>query len=176
MKTTMQNKLRSQRGFTLAEVLVAILILLMVTSIVAAGIPAARNAYEKVVLSSNAEVLLSTTITSLRNELGTAKDIKTETGSTRITYYNTTRGSTSQLYVNEDTGKIMLQRYYSDEGLSQGSTAEQLLEKSGSEKLTVSYDEVEYKNGIVTFSNLSVKRDDTPLTTREKVSIRVLSE
>ena len=73
-----KRKLNNKKGFTIAEMLVAILILLMVSSIVATGIPVAREAYEKVVLTSNAEILMSTAISALRNELGTAKDIEAD--------------------------------------------------------------------------------------------------
>ena len=62
MEERIRKKLHSSKAFTLAETLLAVLILLMVSTIVATGIPVARNAYEKVVLASNAEVLLSTTI------------------------------------------------------------------------------------------------------------------
>lgn len=62
-------------GFTLAETLIAVLILLMVTGIVAAGIPAASNALNRAVDASHAQLLLSTTMTSLRNELGSARSI-----------------------------------------------------------------------------------------------------
>ena len=71
-----RKKLKSRAGFTLAETLLAVAILMLVSVIVATGIPVARKAYEKVVLSSNAETMLTTAISSLRNELGTAAEIK----------------------------------------------------------------------------------------------------
>ena len=58
-----KRKLRSNKGFTLAETLLAVLILLLVSTIVATGIPAARNAYEKVVEASNAQAVLATAAT-----------------------------------------------------------------------------------------------------------------
>ena len=61
---SIKRKLNSKKGFTIAEMLVAIIILLMVSSIVASGIPVARDAYEKVVLTSNAEILMSTAISA----------------------------------------------------------------------------------------------------------------
>ena len=61
MREAIKRKLHTQ-GFTLAETLLAVLILLLVGVIMTTGIPAAKNAYEKVVVASNAEVLLSTTI------------------------------------------------------------------------------------------------------------------
>ena len=72
----MISRLKSRRGFTIGEVLVSVLILMMVFSIVAAGIPAAANAYYKVVDAANAQMLLSTTLTRLRTELSTATQVK----------------------------------------------------------------------------------------------------
>ena len=64
-----ENCRRGRSGFTIAETLVAVLILLMVSSVVAAGIPAAKSAFEKVVVGANAEILLSTSVASLRDQL-----------------------------------------------------------------------------------------------------------
>ena len=54
------KRLNSRTGFTLAEVLITVLILLMITAVVAGGMPVAANAYYKVVDAANAQVLLST--------------------------------------------------------------------------------------------------------------------
>ena len=66
-----RNK-RAAAGFSLAETLMAVLILLMVSAVVATGMPMARDAYEKAVDAANAQTLLSTTATMLRAELGGA--------------------------------------------------------------------------------------------------------
>lgn len=66
---------KNRGGFTLAETLIAVLILLMVSGIVAAGIPAAKEALTKAVDASHSQLLLSTTMTALRNELGSARSI-----------------------------------------------------------------------------------------------------
>ena len=145
----------------MAETLLAVLILLMVSSIVAAGIPSARRAYEKVVLASNAEVLLSTTITTLRNELGNAMDVKVNGND--ITYYNTARGATSKISLDKvlatspDTEKtIVLYRYFGD--YVYNSAAEKIAMSSSSSKdkdLYVTYTSVVCQNGIITFSGVS---------------------
>ena len=70
-----KNQKRNRGGFTLAETLIAVLILTMVAGIVAGGIPAARNALDKAVDASHSQLLLSTTMTSLRNELAMASSI-----------------------------------------------------------------------------------------------------
>ena len=185
MSDKTKRKLHINKGFTLAETLLAVLILLLVSTIVAAGIPAAKSAYENVVLASNAEVLLSTTISTLRNELGTAMDVDIpgETGDIKsgnsITYYNSTRGSTSKISMETGDSDIRFQRYYSAEGLSIGSASENLISsKIATGDLHVSYSSVAYntKTGVVTFSDLAVKRDTTTIAARNTLSIRVISE
>ena len=62
MMKNLKRRLRSKKGFTLAEVFIALLIMLMVSAVVAAGIPAASKAYDKTVTAANAQTLLSTTL------------------------------------------------------------------------------------------------------------------
>ena len=67
-----RRKLKNNKGFSLAETLLAVLILLLVATIVANGIPVARNVYNRVIIGASAQLLLSTAVTALRNELGMA--------------------------------------------------------------------------------------------------------
>ena len=115
----LKRKTKGRAGFTLAETLLAVLILLLVSTIVAAGVPAARNAYYKVVLGSNAQILLSTATNALRGELGTARDIRIDdtagrTSGSYVTYYSADTGGRSKIYKGSDgEGRttIMLQKY-----------------------------------------------------------------
>ena len=184
-----RRKLHTENGFTLAETLLAVLILLMVSTIVATGIPVARNAYEKVVLASNAEVLLSTTISTLRNELGTATDVDIPGGTAvnnvksgkAITYYNSARGSSSRIYMINDGTDIQFQRYYSAEGLLPNGATDSgnlISDKTATNNLHVTFDTVAFDQdtGIITFSNLAaVKSDKSVLASRKTLSIRVFS-
>lgn len=114
-----RQKMGNQKGFTLAETLLAVLILLLVSVIVATGIPAARNAYEKVIVASNAQVLLSTAATALRDELGTAWNIKIDDDADKtlngtlgsfVIYFSANTGGLSKLSKTVDDG-ILLQEY-----------------------------------------------------------------
>lgn len=186
----LKKKIRGSRGFTLAEALTAILIMLMASSIVVAGIPAARSAYEKVVIASNAEVLLSTTITTLRNELAAASEIANDTDSSgnadekTLLYLNRQTGVFSKIYTDTagDQPVVMLQRYIDPDGdpKQDAPAARQLISKEASTAdLYVTFDEVSFdkNSGIITFTNLSVMRISTgkALTVRPTVSIRVIS-
>ncbi len=82
------NKLKKVRaGFTLAETLIVVLILLIVSAIVGAAIPSAANVFAKTVDSANAQVLLSTTMTVLRDEFSTVKEISS-ISTTEVSYKN----------------------------------------------------------------------------------------
>ena len=70
-----KGKFKNTSGFSFAEMLFALLIVLMVSTIVAAGIPSAQEAYFKVLRSANAQVLLSTVATELRDEFTLANNI-----------------------------------------------------------------------------------------------------
>ncbi|MBR6219537.1 MAG: prepilin-type N-terminal cleavage/methylation domain-containing protein [Clostridia bacterium] len=112
-----KKRIRSRKGFTLAETLLAVLILLLVSSIVAAGMPAVKQAYEKVVLASNAELMLSTAVATLRDELGTAWDVQEVADG--VTYFSADTTNRSKLYV--ESGTIKLYEY------SETTAAEDLL-------------------------------------------------
>ncbi|MBR2547687.1 MAG: type II secretion system protein [Eubacterium sp.] len=173
-----REKLKDNRAFTLAETLIAILILLMVTSVVAAGMPAAISAYQKVERASNAELLLSTTISTLRNELGVSKDQEVNSGNTAITYYNESNNMMSRIYMSD--GKIMYKRNagsdLSVEGEKEGQPliSDALRTKS---KLEVTYDSVSInsKKTLVEFDGLKVKYGSELVTSRSKVYIRIIS-
>ena len=94
---SMIHKIREKAGFSIAELLVAILILSMVSTVVAGGIPVARDAYNKITVSANAQVLLSTAIYSLRSELSTASELKII--GNEIHYRSGKNGHESKIYV-----------------------------------------------------------------------------
>ena len=161
-----ESKLKSRSGFTLAETLLAILILLLVSSIVAQGIPVARNVYNRVVLGANAQVLLSTTVTALRDELGTAWDVTAGTGTDNksLTYFSADIGSRSKLWVDTATKTIQIQEYVTTDGLntetaSVGSARALVSEKAATRELRVTYNEATCANGVVTIKGLGVYRD-----------------
>lgn len=179
------SKIKNQAAFTLGEALVAVIILLLATSIVVAGIPAAIRAYDNVIVASNAEVLLSTTVSALRNELSTARDISAS--GTDISYYNQSTKTRSKIYIGGASSgpqDIMYQRYASTET----SNDPRLVSKEASDlnmELHVSYKSVTYSNGLVKFTGLAVTRKDgnaTPASIKKpngesggELTIRVIS-
>ena len=176
----LNRKAKSRSAFTLAETLVAILIMLMVSSVVATGIPAAQRAYESVEMAANSELLLSSTISTLRNELSLAKDIKIEgTDKTSVSYLNPTTGTMSRIYM--DGGKIMYKMNAAVDGISPGDdkNATRLMSKALTTKvgIEVTFDSITKSGNCIVFNNVIVKseRDDTERTGRETVSIRIIT-
>lgn len=102
-----KRKLRNQSGFSLAETLLAVLILLLVSLLLANGMPTVKAVYERVTIGANARVLLSTTVATLRNELGTAKDVIVN--GTAVNYYSIDTHTTSSIYLKDKS--IMLNEY-----------------------------------------------------------------
>ena len=161
MMQKLRTRLKNSSGFTLSELLITLLILLMVTVVMAAGIPSALRALYKVEDSSNAQVLLSMAVTRLRDELSTASDVKVD-GETTITY-TTESGSRSKLTVEtagDDLG-INLQEYI--DVITEGTQYKHLLvsNAAANKNLYVTYSEAEYENGLVTISGLKAVKYKT---------------
>ena len=188
------RKLNQQKGFSLAEMLVAVLILLMVSAVVAGGVPAASNAYSKAVDAANAQVLISTAATALRDELGTAKNVSIR-GKT-VRYYSADNGNYSELSLGDKDGRsvIMLTSYLgekvtnSDSDVSGGSADattygapedkvqwELVSSAAITKKLGLTYESVSFDNGIITFTNLQVLKNNNVLAELEQLEIRVIS-
>ncbi len=172
-----RKKLNNRSGFTLAETLLAVLILLLVSGIVATGIPAARNAYLNVVVGANAQALLSTTAAALRDELGTAWNVESKDNA--LTYYSADTGAISILSKSDET--IILQEYVSQKGFNEktgvsvGNQRPLVSDRAATSDLTVTYDSVNYSEGDVTFTKLCVKHGAKELATLDELVIHVLS-
>lgn len=180
---TIKKKLKSKSGFTLAETLLAVLILLLVSVIVANGIPVARNVYNNVIVGANAQMLLSTAVTALRNELGMAQEISCS--GTNVIYYKSGIGAYSKLSVDTAKG-IQLLDYVKKEdgdpipvsGSTGTRTSHNLVSYAAANKnLIVTYGSVSKNNDVITIANLEVKHesgDQSTLVKLDSLNIRVV--
>lgn len=80
---------RSQSGFTLAETLIAMLLMSFVGLIVTGGIAMGARVYGRIVERSNAELLLSTTLLELRDQLDRVNEVQLS-GTTLASYREST--------------------------------------------------------------------------------------
>ena len=179
---------RGRSGFTIGETLVAVLILLMVSSVVAAGIPAAKSAFEKVVIGANAEILLSTSVASLRDQLAAADRVTVEEDGKTLNYYSNDSGIHARIYPDEEAGAIMIQEYIGYGSGTEGGEAVRKLVTgaAATESLTIRYESASCEGQIVTIRGLAVSRDPNkgaghaadpggePLTAVDILNIRVI--
>ena len=103
---------RASRGFTMVETMMALLIVVLLTGIVATSIPVAINASRAVADDSNAQLALSTTASALRDELGLAVDVKTDTKGTA--FYQTSDGNWVTIDNGGDTSIGLVKHIYPD--------------------------------------------------------------
>lgn len=75
LRKSAKAKLRHVGGFSLSELLLTMLIILLMTQLTVDGIPAVRRAYNRAVDAANAEVYLNTTIVALRSRLSLASKV-----------------------------------------------------------------------------------------------------
>lgn len=175
-----KRKLKNNRGFSLTELLVTIVIVSLLSMMIVTGVQTATSTYRKVTDKANAQVLLATCMTMLRNELTTARVIP-DAGSTdrkSIRYIGGNGGY---------EGKIRSGVIASTE-LTGSSEQEQLyISMNGAERLMVdgitatnelliSFESIEEEDGIITVTGLSVKKNgsDTDLAFLESFVIRTL--
>lgn len=151
-----KSKLKNRNGTTLTELLAALLIMLMVTSIVAGGLPAAVRAYRKVVDTANAQILMSTTTNALRNELGLAS--KVQTNGTTITY--TKADGLNYTITLDDTIKVTIQSPFQELSREYTLVSEALSTAQG---LSISYGTVEHTGDNIVFNNFVVKKGSMEL-------------
>ena len=163
-------------GFSLGETLVAVAILVIIT---AASLPAAVHVYRNAVDAANAQVLLSTTVNALRDELSTAWDVKAVSAAKEIVYKSSDIGSQSKIKLGTDdtsTQTILLEEYskpegagWLDDGVKTGNSRPLVSKemrrttRDGSAFMTVTYTGVSYEKGYVKIEGLQVQRDGTAI-------------
>ena len=76
MRRRLRNKLRSNRGFTLVEMISTLAIVVLITMLVAVGVSLATRTYSQSVELSEAKVLHSTLSSVISNELAQTSTIK----------------------------------------------------------------------------------------------------
>ena len=187
----LKQKIKNCRGFSLAETLMAILIMLLVASVIAAGIPAAANAYRNAIDGANAQTLLSTTVNALRSELSTAWGVTID-GNT-IFYYSSKTGALTKLYIDPAENTIKVQDYLNEDhtvkadptsgepliaarDLVSGPNREMIRRSAGGEnkyyKLT--FQGASAADGFVSFAKVSVMKDTDEIASLNSFAVRQL--
>ncbi len=158
------RKKRNRAGFSLAETLMAVLILLLASAIVAAGMPMAREAYEKAIDAANAQTLLSTTVTMLRAELCEAADVETESQTIAgvgtvpnvVKSFRSSRTGAPAALSNSDLGIQVT------DNVGVNTVANNLVtSEAATSRLHTAFDYIKYEDGLFTVYGLKVFRSGT---------------
>jgi len=182
------KKHKNTEGFTFAEVLVAVLILVMIT---AGLMPAAMRAYQNAVDASNAHALLTETVNTLRSELSTAWDLTVSEDGKKITYKSAGTGSESIISLNGNA--IEIQKYTelpaSTASKPRWFTSEQVAPSpnpliseamkkqtgAGNNPMSVKFEKaILNEDGFITIENIEVGRTTNPIVKIDNLVIRTL--
>lgn len=180
----LRRRLSDSRGFTLAEMLMVVLILLLVSSVVATGIPAAVNAYQKVVDSANAQLLLSTTVSSLRRELSLASDVGVN--DTEVKYYINGQGQKQKVSNAELLIEAKFTLTSEDDGIKRTWVVDSAEESIVPEAITLAgrgndvrmvpkFTSFTYQNGCFTVKELKIEKNGTALAGPIDLKIQTLA-
>lgn len=172
----MRKRCKDRRGFTIGEMMMAVMILVIITGLVAGGLPLAGRVYKQVVDSANAQLLLGSTMTLLRDELETAKSVPTPSGTNQIQYTSTSTGYATISWTTDDG--ICIAPYQQDNYtyLSGTDYTRPLVSRAGANKnLHTEFISWSYADGVFTITGLVVKRGDTILAGKETDTLYIRS-
>ena len=150
-------------GFTLAETLLAMMLLLIVAALLAQGVPLAFNAYKKVDQAANANMLLSTTMTELRDKLAFSDDIVISENV--ITFTSSTGREYSLGYNADKEGLYLEDRTSSEYNPGEVNDSRLLVSDAAAAKELYAYFTKVEKNAagtVLTFENLGVYSKTDP--------------
>ncbi len=165
MKQVVRKLKNDRRGFTLVELLVVVLVLLLVTSVIVGGLPAAQRAYYSVTDKADAQLLLSTASTRLRDELGTASGIWVVPASGTITYRDSD-GVRTQIYPGSDW------IYFRYPDLVTENAQPFVTDTVREDGLYITYGSVSFDRGVLTIYDLAVGKDGVVLADMPVLCIR----
>lgn len=186
MKKHLFNAMRDKRGFSLGEMLATVMILVLAAGMLAAGVPLAANAYRSVVETANAQVLLSTTMTALRTELGSAQTIEPQAEGElgKITYYSIDTMTTQIANYKEsgDVGEagIWFTPYITvNSNQPDYSHRRLLISAAAADGLYATYDSITYNEAtkLFTIENLRVMKpgSEEPLAKTGTFTVRAVN-
>lgn len=167
MSKYMMLKLQETKGFTLVEALASLLVITMLFTVVATGVPVASQVYNDVVASSNAQALLSTGAMRLREELSLSTMADPSHEGTVSTYikgdYEGSNYSTAKLAVGAFSDSkvgsgIIVQTEVGKHGSGNWERRLLVTEGDAPDRLYLSFDEINYEDGIFTVENLKVQQ------------------
>lgn len=143
----------SRSGFTLLETMVSMLIVALASMAMVTGVQLAVDSYRRTIDAANGRVLLTTAMTTLRNELSTSKDV--DVSGNVLTFRNTKTGMAMKVYLapNDDASTDTADHAAMTRGVSSGYLVDPVTATS---TLQLTYTSVSVEDGVVKFEDLRV--------------------
>ena len=157
MRRNAKAKLRNAGGFSLPELMLTMLILVVVSGIAADGIFTVQRLYQRTVDSVNARTYLNTTILALRSRLSLASYVNTD--NTELTYNDPENGYCK--ISNDATDGIRVE--YLDINKASRDPRKIYPILSGTDGFLSSYATIEYDSAAFKVSGLKVTKDGETL-------------
>ena len=158
----MKRNITGKAGFTLAETLLATLLLLIASALLVTGIPVAFRAYKTVTLTAEANVLISTTMTELKDKLAFCEDLAI-TGK-KISFTSNNGRQYTLSYDADKAGLYLLDTTDNDynpekeENVYVHDSQMLVSDEAAVRELCVDYSEVKIDGNVLTFKDLNVYR------------------
>ena len=152
-----KRKLQSSKGFSLSEMLVAMLILTLTISIVSGGVVVVKEAYEKITLKADA-----TAVSALSEEFRNAQDMESDS------FYSPLQGGRVWLESEATDNNIYI---VSSNGLGKVPL---VTRKTIPKNLKLKLDSLTYVDGVFT-CHIEVRDRNNNLHEEQEISVRSLN-
>lgn len=162
------KKVKSNQGFSVSEMLLAVLIILLTLGVMGGGITVVKDAYQKITLRAEAQTLLSTAIASISTELRNAQEIekREETGQVSDwSFYSSKRGY--RLYFENQGNNIYMKTGVSSLELPL------LTDKTITNGLVLRIEDLTYENQIFTYTVKIYYKDE--VYAQQKIVVRPMN-
>lgn len=177
------KKIRSQKGMTLSETLIAVLLMSLVTLAITAGVTAGMRVYNRIKVKSEAQTLLSTNVAALseyfENQYVISKPESSETAAIRS--FSEESNTVLRIYNN---GKQGIYVAYLDGNTVNQDDAEKadenvdnqplISDKSNTSGLYAKLSDVSTDGKITTFTVTVLDRNDKEAEKAENVKVRTM--
>lgn len=175
------KKIRSQKGMTLSETLIAVLLMSLVTLAITAGVTAGMRVYNRIRVKSEAQTLLSTNVAALSEYFGNQYVISnTESSDTADTF---SEESNTVLHIYNNGKQGIYVAYLDGNTVNQADVkkAEKdvddqplISDKSNTSGLYAKLSNVSNDGKITTFTVTVLDRNDKKAEIAENVKVRTM--